>query len=239
MQIKALEEELGVPVFDRIGRRVRLTDSGRQALRSARIMLAESERLLRSVLTEENALVRVGVYESLCGGFLPGVIRRFEQEQPGAVLSVVTAPRAELERKLRESKLDLNDYLDQLHQMKKMGSVQDMLGMIPGIKASQLKDVKVDDRQFLRMEAIITSMTPKERENPELINFSRKKRIAAGCGQKVEDVNRLLKQFDMIQQMSKQMAKGGMPNFGPGGMPKMKRTKTRRGGGNGKFKLPF
>lgn len=145
----------------------------------------------------------------------------------------------ELERKLRESKLDLNDYLDQLHQMKKMGSVQDMLGMIPGIKASQLKDVKVDDRQFLRMEAIITSMTPKERENPELINFSRKKRIAAGCGQKVEDVNRLLKQFDMIQQMSKQMAKGGMPNFGPGGMPKMKRTKTRRGGGNGKFKLPF
>lgn len=145
----------------------------------------------------------------------------------------------ELERKLRESKLDLNDYLDQLHQMKKMGSVQDMLGMIPGIKASQLKDVKVDDRQFLRMEAIITSMTLKERENPELINFSRKKRIAAGCGQKVEDVNRLLKQFDMIQQMSKQMAKGGMPGFGPGGIPKMKRTKTRRGGGNGKFKLPF
>ena len=145
----------------------------------------------------------------------------------------------ELERKMRESKLDLNDYLDQLHQMKKMGSVQDMLGMIPGVKASQLKDVKVDDRQFLRMEAIITSMTPGERENPELLNFSRKKRIAAGCGQKVEDVNRLLKQFDMIQQMSKQMAKGGMPNFGPGGMPKMKRTKTRRGGGNGKFKLPF
>lgn len=102
-----------------------------------------------------------------------------------------------------------------------------------------MKDVKVDDGQFLRMEAIITSMTPKERENPELINFSRKKRIAAGCGQKVEDVNRLLKQFDMIQQMSKQMAKGGMPSFGPGGIPKMKRTKTRRGGGNGKFKLPF
>ena len=97
----------------------------------------------------------------------------------------------ELERKMRESKLDLNDYLDQLHQMKKMGSVQDMLGMIPGVKASQLKDVKVDDRQFLRMEAIITSMTPGERENPELLNFSRKKRIAAGCGQKVEDVNRL------------------------------------------------
>lgn len=107
MQIKALEEELGVPVFDRIGRRVRLTDSGRQALRSARIMLAESERLLRSVQTEENALVRVGVYESLCGGFLPGTIRRFEEGQPGAVLSVVTAPRAELERKLQADQVDL------------------------------------------------------------------------------------------------------------------------------------
>lgn len=144
----------------------------------------------------------------------------------------------ELERKMRESRLDLNDYLDQLKQMKKMGSVQDMLGMIPGIKANQLKDVKVDDRQFIRMEAIITSMTPKERENPDLLNFSRKKRIAAGCGQKVEDINRLLKQFDLLQQMSKQMAKGGMPDFA-GGMPKMKKTKTSRGGGNGKYKLPF
>ena len=107
MQIKALEEELGAPLFDRIGRRVRLTDSGRQAVQSARVMLAESERLLRSVQSEENALVRVGVYESLCGGFLPGIIRRFSESQPGAVLSVVTAPRTELERRLQADQVDL------------------------------------------------------------------------------------------------------------------------------------
>lgn len=107
MQIKALEEELGAPLFDRIRRRVRLTDSGRQAVQSARVMLAESERLLRSVQSEENALVRVGVYESLCGGFLPGTIRRFSQSQPGAVLSVVTAPRTELERRLQADQVDL------------------------------------------------------------------------------------------------------------------------------------
>ena len=107
MQIKALEEELGAPLFDRIGRRVRLTDSGRQAVQSARVMLAESERLLRSVQSEENALVRVGVYESLCGGFLPGTIRRFSQSQPGVVLSVVTAPRTELERRLQADQVDL------------------------------------------------------------------------------------------------------------------------------------
>ena len=83
MQIKALEEELGTPLFDRIGRRVRLTDSGRQAVQSARVMLAESERLLRSVQSEENALVRVGVYESLCGGFLPGTIRVFHRASLG------------------------------------------------------------------------------------------------------------------------------------------------------------
>ena len=107
MQIKALEEELGAPLFDRIGRRVRLTDSGRQAVQSGRVMLAESERLLRSVQSEENALVRVGVYESLCGGFLPGTIRRFSESQPGAVLSVVTASRTELERRLQADQVDL------------------------------------------------------------------------------------------------------------------------------------
>ena len=127
-------------------------------------------------------------------------------------------------------------------QMKKMGSIRDIAGMIPGVKASQLDAMKLDDRQFVRMEAIITSMTPQERENPDIISYSRKKRIAAGCGQRIEDVNRLLKQFDMIQQMTKQLAKSGgqMPSFGPGGMPKLKRGKGRTiGGGNGKYKLPF
>jgi len=148
----------------------------------------------------------------------------------------------ELEKKLRENKFDLNDYMDQLKQMKKMGSLRDIAGMLPGVKASQLDNMKLDDRQFVRMEAILTSMTPQERENPEIISHSRKKRIAAGCGQRVEDVNRLLKQFDMIQQMTKTLAKSGgqMPSFGPGGLPKMKRAKGRTlGGGNGKYKLPF
>jgi len=144
----------------------------------------------------------------------------------------------ELEQKLRANRLDLNDYLDQIKQMQNMGSMQDILGMLPGVNKAALKDVQVDDKQFKRLEAIITSMTPKERENPSIINFSRKKRIAAGCGQKVEDVNRLLKQFEMLQQMTKQLAggkfKGGMP---PGFMPKGfgggKRKSSRR------FGLPF
>ena len=83
MQIKALEEELDAPLFDRIGRRVRLTDSGRQAVQSARVMLAESERLLRSVQSGENALVRVGVYESLCGGSCRGPSGVFRRASPG------------------------------------------------------------------------------------------------------------------------------------------------------------
>ena len=147
----------------------------------------------------------------------------------------------ELEKKLRQNKFDLNDYMDQLKQMSKMGSLRDIAGMIPGMKASQLDKVNFDDRQFVRMQAILTSMTNYERENPEQLDFSRKKRIAAGCGQKVEDVNRLLKQFDMIQQMSRTLAKNGgqMPNFA-GGMPKMKRAKGGKlGGGGGKYKLPF
>jgi len=149
----------------------------------------------------------------------------------------------ELEQKLKANRLDLNDYLDQIKQMQNMGSMQDILGMLPGVNKAALKDVQVDERQFKRLEAIITSMTPKERENPSIINFSRKKRIAAGCGQKVEDVNKLLKQFEMLQTMTKQLASGkfkGMPGagfmpkgFGGGGKHKGK------GKGGRKFGLPF
>jgi len=144
----------------------------------------------------------------------------------------------ELEQKLRANRLDLNDYLDQIKQMQNMGSMQDILGMLPGVNKAALKDVQVDEKQFKRLEAIITSMTPKERENPSIINFSRKKRIAAGCGQKVEDVNKLLKQFDMLQTMTKQLTsgkfKGGMPpGFMPKGMGGGKRKSGRR------FGLPF
>ncbi|MBR4954464.1 MAG: signal recognition particle protein [Clostridia bacterium] len=117
---------------------------------------------------------------------------------------------ADLEKKIRAGKMGLDDFLDQLKQMKNMGGLEQIAGMLPGMNANALKGVKVDEKQMARTEAIILSMTPKERANPDIINFSRKKRIAAGCGLKVEDVNRLLKQFDQMQQLTKQLAGGGM-----------------------------
>ncbi len=133
----------------------------------------------------------------------------------------------ELARKLREDRFDLNDMLDQFRQIQKMGDIKSMLGMIPGM-SKQLKDVDIDPRQFARIEAIILSMTPAERSKPDLMNPSRKRRIAAGCGQRVEDVNRLLKQYDSMRQMMKQLKKmskkggrglGGFPMGGFPGMP--------------------
>ncbi len=124
----------------------------------------------------------------------------------------------ELEKKLRESSFTLTDYLDQFKQIKKMGSLDQIMGMIPGMKPGALKDAKLDERQLARTEAIILSMTPAEREDPSLINSSRKKRIAAGSGTAVEDVNRLLKQYDQIKQMMKQFT-GKKPKFGRKGMP--------------------
>ena len=117
---------------------------------------------------------------------------------------------AELEKKLMQNKFDLNDLLDQFEQIHKMGSIQDLLGMIPGI-GKKAKDIEVDERKFDRLKAIILSMTEKERTNPDIINPSRKKRIAAGCGQSIEDVNRLLSQYKQMQKMFKQLGgkKGG------------------------------
>lgn len=109
----------------------------------------------------------------------------------------------ELEQKLRQNKFTLADFYDQLVQIKSMGSMQDILGMLPGM--GSLKNVQVDENATKHVEAIILSMTPYERENPTCLNSSRKRRIALGCGQKVEDVNRLLKQFEQMQQLMKQM----------------------------------
>ena len=115
----------------------------------------------------------------------------------------------ELEAKLRKNKFDLNDLLNQLREMKKMGNLKEMLAMLPGV-GKQLNDVEIDERQFDRTQAIILSMTPAEREKPDLINPSRKRRIAAGCGMQVEDVNRLLKQYLDMQRMFKQFSGKGM-----------------------------
>ena len=110
----------------------------------------------------------------------------------------------ELEKRLKQNKFDMNDLLDQLAQIRRMGSIKDTLSLIPGVE-KQIKDVDIDERQFDRVRAIIESMTPQEREKPEIINPSRKKRIAAGSGQDIEAVNRLLTQHKQMQKMFKQM----------------------------------
>lgn len=120
----------------------------------------------------------------------------------------------ELEKKLRKSKFDLNDLLDQLQQVRKLGSMKDILSMLPGV-GNKLRDVDIDERQFDRVQAIIRSMTPQERAKPEIINPSRKRRIAAGCGMQVEDVNKLLAQHRQMLKMFKQLnSKGARRRMG-------------------------
>ncbi len=111
----------------------------------------------------------------------------------------------EAAEKLRANKFTLTDYLDQMGQLRNMGDLESIVGMIPGMDAKALKGAKIDDKAMARQEAIILSMTPAERENPSLLNSSRKKRIAAGSGTAVVDVNRLLKQYESLQQMMKQL----------------------------------
>ena len=127
---------------------------------------------------------------------------------------------AELEKKIMESSFTLDDYLEQFEQIKNMGSLDQLAGMIPGIKPGQLTDAKIDEKAIAQTEAIIHSMTKKERRRPEILNYSRKVRIANGSGTSVEAVNRLLKQFDQINKMMKQFSSG---KFGK----------------KGKFRLPF
>ncbi len=131
---------------------------------------------------------------------------------------------AELEQKLRSNKFTLADFYDQLVQLKGMGNVQDILGMMPGVNAGALKNATIDEKAMARTEAIILSMTPYERENPGCLNHSRKRRIAAGSGVKVEEINRLLKQFDAMNAMIKQLS-------GPGASKKMKRLQKMGGMG--------
>ena len=122
-----------------------------------------------------------------------------------------------LRKKISSEKFDLEDFYDQLQRIKKMGSLTDLVGMIPGV-GKQMKNLEVDDDAFRHIEAIIQSMTPEERRKPELINASRRKRIAMGCGLEVRDVNQMLKQFremkKMMKTMTKLMGKGRGPNLG-------------------------
>ena len=135
----------------------------------------------------------------------------------------------ELEKKIRKNKFDFNDFMGQIQQIKKMGNIKELASMIPGV-GKAIKDMDIDDNAFKGIEAIIQSMTPKERANPDIINQSRRIRIAKGSGTKLDDVNRLMKQFDQTRKMMKmvsgmdrsQMAQmaAAMKNM-KGGMPKM------------------
>lgn len=130
---------------------------------------------------------------------------------------------AEMERKMKENSFTLTDYLEQLAQLKKMGSLESVLAMVPGMSAN-MKDTKIDENMLVHTEAIILSMTPKEREKPEILTSSRKKRIANGSGTSVEEINKLLKQFEQMKKMMKQFSSGKFKGFG---------------GLGGKMKMPF
>ena len=116
---------------------------------------------------------------------------------------------AELEKKMRDQTFTLDDYLEQFEQIRNMGSMEQLLGMMPGVNSSALKDAQIDEKAIGRVEAIIKSMTPKERAKPEILNSSRKRRIAAGSGTSVEEVNRLLKQFEQVKKLMKQFTSMG------------------------------
>ena len=127
----------------------------------------------------------------------------------------------ELEKRLREQTFTLTDFLDQLSTIKDMGSMDSLLGMMPGVNPAALSNAKIDEKALAHTEAIILSMTPYERNHPDVLNASRKRRIAAGSGRSVEEVNRLLKQYEQTKQLMKQM-------MGKNGKGK-----------RGKFKFPF
>ena len=134
---------------------------------------------------------------------------------------------AQLESKIRKNKFDFDDFLDQIQQIKKMGNLKDLLAMIPGV-GSAIKDLDVDDTAFSGIEAIIRSMTPEERANPDIINAERRKRIAAGSGKDIQEVNRLIKQFNAAKKMMKKMSSLGLNGKGAPSMAQMRQQ--MRGG---------
>ncbi|MEO0008047.1 MAG: hypothetical protein RJA20_2243, partial [Bacteroidota bacterium] len=126
-----------------------------------------------------------------------------------------------LEKKMKQNKFDFNDFLGQMQTIKKMGDLKTLMGMIPGVSKA-LKDAPIDDKALVRIEAIIQSMTPKERANPDLINLSRKKRIARGCGQNLDQINLFIRNFEQMRKLMHQFANmpmGKMPGMPGMGLP--------------------
>jgi signal recognition particle subunit SRP54 len=117
-------------------------------------------------------------------------------------------------RKLRRNEFGFDDFLDQLKTIRRMGPLSSILGMIPGLAGHQLQNMKVDERELDRIQAIVLSMTPEERRRPELINGSRRLRIARGSGTTVQHVNRLIKQFGQMRKVMRQVGRGKMPDIG-------------------------
>ncbi|MNV78580.1 Signal recognition particle protein [compost metagenome] len=145
----------------------------------------------------------------------------------------------EMERKMRNAEFTFDDFLEQMDQVKKLGPLDQILDMLPGMnKAKGMKDLKVDDKQMGRVEAIVHSMTKQEKAQPEIINHNRRKRIAAGSGTSLTEVNRLIKQFDEMRRMMKQFSgmMGGMGGGGKGKKNAMKQLKALGGKG---MKFPF
>ena len=148
----------------------------------------------------------------------------------GDVVSLVERAQAiidekealELQKKIQKNKFDFNDFMNQIQQIKKMGNLKDLASMIPGV-GKAIKDIDIDDNAFKGIEAIIQSMTPKERTHPEILNTSRRQRIAKGSGTNIQEVNRLIKQFDQTRKMMKMVTGGGMGKMAGmmKGMPKM------------------
>jgi signal recognition particle subunit SRP54 len=119
-----------------------------------------------------------------------------------------------LEKKIRKNKFDFNDFLSQIGQIRKMGDIKSLMGMIPGMN-KMVKNLDIDDKAFTRIEAIIQSMTPEERNNPDLLNTSRKRRIANGCGREIHEVNMFIKQFEQMRKMMHRLSTGkGIPGMG-------------------------
>jgi len=113
-------------------------------------------------------------------------------------------------KKMKKGKYDLEDFLKQFNQMKKLGPIENIIKMLPGAKKMGLTDIHIDPKDMARLEAIVLSMTPEERRNPDIIKASRKERIAKGCGQNVQAVNKLLTQFEQSKKMMKMMSNGNM-----------------------------
>lgn len=135
-----------------------------------------------------------------------------------------------LEKKIRKNKFDFNDFLSQINQLRKMGDLKSLMSMIPGI-GKLTRDLDIDNSAFNKVEAIIFSMTPQERANPEILNMSRKKRIAGGCGQSIQDINNFLRQFDQMRKMMHKASKMpgmGMMGGGGGASKSRRRSSSRR-----------